>query len=148
MTGSPASGKTTYIERHLSGHVRISQDELKTLAKCKNAAKTLLPTGCSSIVIDATNRDIATRKQWIDLARQYSLPVYSIYLDYPKPLCQHLNAYRLLTNGRHVPTVALSVFYKKVEPPTTAEGLTDVFRVTEFVVGPDCDPRMWMHLVG
>jgi bifunctional polynucleotide phosphatase/kinase len=146
MTGPPASGKSTYIEKHLKNYVSVCQDDLKTITKCKKVAKSLLETK-KNIVIDATNRDVPTRKQWIDLANQYQLPIYSIVLDYPKKLALHLNAYRMLTAGRHVPTIAISVYFKNYKKPSTEEGFSEVYEIDSFV-NENPDPLLSTHLVG
>ncbi|CAM9862445.1 unnamed protein product, partial [Sphacelaria rigidula] len=54
LVGPPASGKSTLCKTRLPSHVRVNQDELSSLAKCKKAATAALKEG-KSVVIDATN---------------------------------------------------------------------------------------------
>ena len=98
------------------------QDTLKDKNKCVKECKTALAAG-QSAVIDNQNKDKSTRKAYIDLAKQYkgerngrgqkgreergkwrsyrvcvcvSAKVRAVYMDVPKELCFHLNAYRQL----------------------------------------------------
>lgn len=60
FVGPPASGKSTFA-RHFRGEFNIlSQDELGTWKACVEQAREALLKG-KSVIIDNTNRDIATR---------------------------------------------------------------------------------------
>lgn len=134
LVGSPASGKTSLansVSRILSNNNTnsvdiISQDSLKTLAKCKKSAVSFIKGNVSNkhtIVIDNTNRDIKTRKIWIDLAKEYNYKPMIFYLTTEKNKSMHLNMYRSLQvdSEKKIPTIALNVFYSKLEKPSQSE---------------------------
>ena len=73
--------------------------------------------------------DRQTRKKWIDLAAELKVPIRAVVLDVSKPLSQHLNAFRsigLSGDGRHVPTVAINMFFSKYKAPMKEEGFQRV----------------------
>jgi bifunctional polynucleotide phosphatase/kinase len=78
-------GKSFYYKKlyEPKGYVRINQDTLKTKAKCISKTKEELDSG-SSVVIDNTNPDPATRKEYVKIAKQYSVPLNAYTLMCPK----------------------------------------------------------------
>ncbi|OQS02087.1 bifunctional polynucleotide phosphatase/kinase [Thraustotheca clavata] len=137
LVGSPAAGKSTFCQKYFSDYKRINQDALKTPAKCKQACTESLKSGLS-VVIDNTNRDVKTRREWITIAQNENIPVRCFYLDLPKPLVFHLNAYRALQKKLHpevselksdVPDMVIHGFYKNMVAPTTDEGFASVVHV-------------------
>ncbi len=137
LTGSPASGKTSLtnsIRRILPHRVDIiSQDMLKTLAKCKKTAISIIKdnkiVNHHTIVIDNTNRDIKTRKIWIDLAKEHNYTPMIFYLTTNKQKSMHLNLYRSLQVDseiynltiKKIPAIALHMYYSKLEKPSQSE---------------------------
>jgi bifunctional polynucleotide phosphatase/kinase len=131
LVGSPASGKTSLANsiKKISTHTVdiISQDTLKTVAKCKKAAISFIKDNVSTyhhtIVIDNTNRDIKTRKIWIDLAKEHNYNPLIFYLTTEKDKSTHLNMYRSLqpNSDKKIPAIALNVFYAKLEKPSRSE---------------------------
>ncbi|KAF4321818.1 hypothetical protein BBO99_00004497, partial [Phytophthora kernoviae] len=69
LVGPPASGKSFFAKTHLSSYVLVSQDELRTAAKCKKKCLEALALK-KSVVIDNTNREPRTRKEWITIGQQ------------------------------------------------------------------------------
>ncbi len=123
MIGSMASGKSTFCKTYFSDYEIINQDELKTIAKCKNKVLNTLNNTNKNIIIDNTNRNIKTRKYWIDLFHKNNIKINMryIYLNVPKSLALHINTYRTLLNQKKIPKVAIHTFYKQYEAPTTTE---------------------------
>ncbi|CAG8770497.1 2087_t:CDS:2, partial [Dentiscutata heterogama] len=72
FVGYPASGKSTFAKKWLVnyGYVHVNQDTMKTKQKCIQACETALKEN-KSVVIDNTNPSIESRKQYIDIAKQY-----------------------------------------------------------------------------
>lgn len=145
MTGSQASGKST-VTSHLkrSGFEVVSQDQLKTPAKCKKALKTFLAKG-DNVVIDNTNPTVANRKIWIDIAKSFSVShIVSIHMTTPKPTSLHLSTYRNLYDTskdaakNKVPDVAIHSYFKRLDPPTSAEGFTSTHEL-DFRLDPKQD---------
>ena len=94
FTGYPGTGKTTFYERNFkpSGYKHVNQDTLGNRTKCLKAVEEFLRKGTSCVVgelsteltwfnaltrvcSDNTNRDIKTRKYYIDLARSLGVKV-------------------------------------------------------------------------
>lgn len=70
LVGPPASGKSAIARALDSSHIRVNQDTLKTRKKCESVAAAALAAG-DSVTIDATNRDVATRSAWVQMARAH-----------------------------------------------------------------------------
>jgi bifunctional polynucleotide phosphatase/kinase len=68
--GSPASGKSTFWQTHLSSYARINRDTLKTREKCLKVAEETMSKG-QNLVIDNTNPSARDRKDFIDLAKSH-----------------------------------------------------------------------------
>ena len=79
LIGIQASGKSTfYKEIFFNSHIRISNDLLKT----KNREKLLLEYCIKtqmSFVVDNTNSTKEMRKKYIDIAKEFSIPVTGYY---------------------------------------------------------------------
>lgn len=116
--GMPGSGKSTWYEKHLKplGWIHANQDILKTKAKVIKTVKDSLVQG-KSVAIDGTNPTIEGRKIFIDLAKQYNVPVTILYFVN--------NGYgfnRLRQNP--VPDIAYNIYFKNlVEPSPQIDGV-------------------------
>lgn len=142
LVGFPASGKSTFCERHLvpRGYVRVNRDTLKTQEKCMKAAQAALSSG-KSVVIDNTSPSIESRKMYVDLGKKVGVPVRCFRFDADEKLAVHLNYLReRITNGAspHVPTIGYCTYKKKLEEPTTAEGFVDIVHI-KFIAKFDSD---------
>ncbi|KAL7677929.1 hypothetical protein ACOME3_004158 [Neoechinorhynchus agilis] len=117
MCGSPASGKSSFAKTFLTKYTIISRDILggSTAKSCLKAAKLSLKAG-KSVVIDNTNPDKASRKVFVDLARECKVPIRAFVMSTPRELCEHLNHVRIIvgdpygTNRSVVPLVAFNTF--------------------------------------
>lgn len=76
LVGSPSAGKTTFFERYFAPHsyAHINRDTLGSTAKCVHQCRAALKEGLS-VVIDNTNPSIATRKLYLDVAKEIGVPV-------------------------------------------------------------------------
>jgi len=148
MVGPPGSGKTTFSRKCFSDYVHVNQDTLKTADKCHRVTAEALKGG-KSVVVDNQNKEKRTRKSYIELARKEGVPIRAVFLNYPKQMCFHLNAYRLLNprvpehRKEKVPQVTIHSFYKYLEIPRCDEGFDEVIQLTEtqFVPGPFNHPE-------
>jgi len=136
MVGIQASGKTTFVKRHLlpNGYVHINRDTLNTQGKCLEMTRTSLSEG-KRVVIDNTNPDVGSRKKYIDLARPHGIPVRCFVSSTIKDLALHLNFYReRVTNGsvEKIPEVAYRSFMMKYMPPSLNEGFSQI-RTINFI---------------
>lgn len=125
MVGSPASGKS-YYSRKLemeAGYIRINKDDMKTDAAMLKAFDAGLEKG-QNIVIDGTNATKEHRLKWISVARKASYHITIMWMNFPMPVVEFLDNYRISKNKNqdtHVPAVAMRVYYKKLEEPTQLE---------------------------
>lgn len=69
LVGSPASGKSFLAHNHFPDHEIVNQDIEKTIVNCKKRCLDALKRG-KSVIIDATNRDPASRKIWIGIGQE------------------------------------------------------------------------------
>jgi predicted kinase len=77
-----------------------------------------------NIVIDGTNPTKESRAKWINASRKASYNITIVWMNFPMSAVEFLNNYRIANNKNqdsHVPTVAMRVYYKKLEPPTKDE---------------------------
>lgn len=117
LIGSSGSGKSTFAKKHFGKHEVVSSDicrgivsnDENNLAASTDAFDLLnyiiskrLKQGLLTVV-DATNVQKSSRKNLINLAREYhALPV-AIILDTPTEICQERNELRTDRNfGKHV----------------------------------------------
>ena len=125
MVGSPASGKS-YYSRKLemeAGYIRINKDDMKTDAAMLKAFDAGLEKG-QNILIDGTNATKESRLKWISAARKASYHITIMWMNFPMPVVEFLDNYRISKNKNqdtHVPAVAMRVYYKKLEEPTQLE---------------------------
>jgi bifunctional polynucleotide phosphatase/kinase len=125
MVGSPASGKS-YYSRKLemeAGYIRINKDDMKTDTAMLKAFDEGLEKG-QNIVIDGTNATKEHRLKWISVARKASYHITIMWMNFPMPVVEFLDNYRISKNKNqdtHVPAVAMRVYYKKLEEPTQLE---------------------------
>lgn len=119
LVGPPASTKTSYCK--MIGYESVSQDVLKTAARCLKECEKKLKIG--NVVVDNTNPTIAGRAKYIAIAKKLNKTVACVFFNIHKDIAMHMNQYRRITNGRMVPDVAIHKYYKSLEEPTTVEGL-------------------------
>lgn len=139
FVGAPASGKTFLYNRVFAPahYVHVNQDTLRTRDKCLRVVRDTIEAG-QSCVVDNTNRDRATRKLYIDLARMLDARIRCIYFDVPKHVCVHNNHFRAHhgpTNDQEpkrtiLPYTAIEGWFKDRQPPKRQEGFdAEVVRV-------------------
>jgi DNA 3'-phosphatase len=124
MVGSPASGKSYYsLELEKKGFVRINKDTMKTDKVAEKAFNAAFKDG-RNIVVDNTNPTKEARAKWIAAAKKASYSVTIVWMNFPMPVVEFLDNYRIYKNKNqdtHVPAVAMRVYYKKLEAPTQDE---------------------------
>lgn len=143
MVGEPASGKTTFAERHLvpRGFMAVDSEMQKnpTAAKSAKLVASLLGEG-KSVVVAMTNRNKKARALLLEKARASMsgapLVVVALVMRTPPDVVNHLNWFRELVtsvgpDGKparvRVPAVAINTFRANyAEPDTEEEGIDHV----------------------
>lgn len=153
FVGAPASGKTFLFTRVFepAGYVHVNQDTLRSRDKCLRVVRDTISSDLSCVV-DNTNRDRATRKHYIDLARTLGVRIRCIYFDVPKHVCVHNNHFRAHhgpTSGKEerrtlLPFTAIESWFKDRQPPRRDEGFdAEVVRVRWGWSGDEDTKRRW-----
>lgn len=146
LCGSPASGKTSFAEKHLlpRGFTIVGSDiKPLTPAKYGKMVTECLAAG-RSVCVDMTMRNKKARSLYIDKARKSSTPVHIIVLVFntPPDVVQHLNVFRELVtsvgdDGKpvrpRVPAVAINTFRAHYTAPDVDEEDIDDVGYVEFV---------------
>lgn len=135
MCGPPGGGKSTWVRRNIPAtYARVSQDMLKTKAKCHQAVREAFARG-KSVVVDNTLPDRERRAEYVALAHAAGVKVRCVLMTIPKEYAMHLNAMREdhpneAVRKARVPPVGETMFWSKFEKPNAqAEGFSEVFEV-------------------
>ncbi|KAF9452796.1 PNK3P-domain-containing protein [Macrolepiota fuliginosa MF-IS2] len=160
--GYPALGKTRFYRQHFqpADYTHINQDTLKTRDKCIKAAREALKRG-ESCVIDNTNRDIKTRKYYIELKKEFRVEARCFVFTGNIELAWHNNLFRAFQKppsvvGQEaprdlVPYAVFVGFRDQYEEPTTDEGFLEIRKVNWNFEGTDEEKRnwsMWLQIDG
>ncbi|KAK6720827.1 hypothetical protein SNK05_003921 [Fusarium graminearum] len=148
--GPPGAGKSTLYWKSLKplGYARINQDLLKTRDKCVQAAKEHLQEG-TSVAIDNTNADPATRTVWVELAKEFGISIRCVWFKTPLQVCEHNNAVRALNESLNpesrlvLPKMAFTSFANRFKPPSVKEGFQDIIEVPFQFRGTEEEYRIW-----
>ncbi|EEH48399.2 polynucleotide kinase 3'-phosphatase [Paracoccidioides brasiliensis Pb18] len=151
--GSPGSGKSTFYWRCLEplGYERVNQDILKSRPNCLKAAREHLKVG-NSVAVDNTNADSETRAYWIELAKEFSVPIRCIYLNTPLQICRHNDAVRSANpkmeslnpeSRTALPGMAFGDFMRRFREPTLSEGFQDITQVEFKFRGDSAAKEVW-----
>ena len=141
--GIQGSGKSTFYREHFfDTHVRINLDMLRTRRR-----EQILFDAClaaqQSFVIDNTNPTKTDRARYITPARTAGFRVIAYFFKSTvREAIQRNNQRKLKAK---IPPVAIAGTFKKLEPPTIAEGFDEIFTVeiasdNKFVVAPAQQP--------
>lgn len=135
MCGPPGGGKSAYVRRNIPAtYTRVSQDVLKTKAKCHRVVKEALARG-ESVVVDNTLPDRGRRAEYVELARAAGVKVRCVLMTIPKDYAKHLNAMRedhpnAAVRKPRVAPVGETMFWSKFEKPDAGvEGFSEVVEV-------------------
>ncbi|KAL8787586.1 MAG: hypothetical protein Q9213_002148 [Squamulea squamosa] len=148
LCGSPASGKSTFYRKYLQplGYERVNQDTLKTRDKCVKVTSNSLLEGVS-VAVDNTNADRDTRAIWVQLARQFKIPIRCVYFTASSKLCEHNDTVRAIAGSQFnpekrtiLPHTAFSSFASRFKEPKVDEGFQDVVPV-QFQFQGDAEQR-------
>lgn len=160
IMGPPAGGKTTLTESYVArGYARVNRDTMGPSAGTADLAPVIdqmAAQGQRTFVLDNLFKTRDRREAILAVGRKYGIPVIARVLDTTPEQAQFNAARRLVQRyGRLVsasekkghaqakddpncfPPVVLSSYFKEFEPPTQAEGFTEVLPVHfGFDLGP------------
>ncbi|KAG5735527.1 Bifunctional polynucleotide phosphatase/kinase [Termitomyces sp. T112] len=154
FVGYPCLGKSTFYRRHFepTGYVHINQDIFKTRDRCVKETKKVLQEG-KSCVIDNTNRNDATRKLYLDVAKELDVPARCFYFTGSMELAWHNNLYRTYNlppslasaepKRELVPYVGFTGFRSNFEEPRLEEGFTEIKKVNWVFNGNEEERAYW-----
>ncbi|KAG7452953.1 PNK3P-domain-containing protein [Guyanagaster necrorhizus] len=154
FVGYPCLGKTSFFRRYFepAGYIHTNQDTLGSRPKCIAAVKAALDEG-KSCVVDNTNRDVKTRKYYIDIAKAARIPVRCFLFTGSVQLAWHNNLYRAYNlppsvkardEPREVlPYLALTSFHDKYEVPDKEEGFVEIKTVNWRFEGTHEEEKYW-----
>jgi bifunctional polynucleotide phosphatase/kinase len=132
MVGPPASSKSTVSsKKRFKDYVVVNQDILKTRTKVDRAIQKALKDK-KSVIVDRKNEYIKNRKEFIEMAKVYDVPVRVFWFNIPKKLSEHLNMYRTIMTGKRIPTIVFNKYFsetKGFQEPTLEEGLSDIIQI-------------------
>lgn len=129
--GSPASGKSTYYQRHLKAlnFVHVNRDTLKTIPKCLALVKSSLLKK-QSVYIDNTNPTRESREMFISIAKDLNIPVICLQFTADEWLSKHLDVYRSIKGKIDpLPGVVFNSFRSKYQPPVKDEGFEKIIQL-------------------
>jgi len=155
FVGFPALGKTSFYRAYFyaAGYVHVNQDTLRTREKCVKAVEEAIKEGQSCVVEDNTNRDTATRKHYVDMAKKLDVPIRCFLFNGTLELAWHNNLYRAFNllddvaskapKREMLPYNAFTSFRASYEEPKAEEGFREVRRVNWVFEGTDEERRRW-----
>ncbi|KAF8504317.1 polynucleotide kinase 3 phosphatase-domain-containing protein [Russula emetica] len=162
FVGLPCLGKSTFFRTHFApaGYVHVNQDTLGSRPKCVKAAEEALGAG-KSCVIDNTNRDVQTRKYYLDVAKRLQVPARCFVFQGFVELAWHNNLYRAYARPASlaaqeptrpvIPYTVLTSFENAYEAPSMNEGFSEVRDVPWRFEGSEEERRhwsMWLQIDG
>ncbi|KAK5222101.1 DNA kinase/phosphatase Pnk1 [Exophiala xenobiotica] len=149
--GSPGAGKSTFYWDVLQplSYERVNQDILKTRDKCIKKAKELLDAG-RSVAVDNTNADVETRRYWVNIAREYNVPIRCVRFTASSRLAEHNDAVRALNpeimnpeKRTMLPGIAFRSFVQRLQEPTLKEGFEEIYKVGFEFKGTEEQKKLW-----
>jgi bifunctional polynucleotide phosphatase/kinase len=132
MIGFPASGKSHFCSEHFKtkGYVVINRDTLNSMQKCVAALEEALGSK-KSCVIDNTNPDPASRKKFIEIAKNAGIRVRCFLMTTSYHHSRHNNIFRELTDPSHskVNDIVYNTYKNKFVHPDMKEGFAEIVKV-------------------
>ncbi|KAH9975259.1 polynucleotide kinase 3 phosphatase-domain-containing protein [Lactifluus volemus] len=154
FVGPPCLGKSTFYRTHFApaGYVHVNQDTLGSRPKCVKAAEEAVAAG-KSCVIDNTNRDVQTRKYYLDVAKRLQVSARCFVFRGSAELAWHNNLYRTYARPASViareptrslvPYSAIIGFADAFEAPSTKEGFSEVQEIPWIFEGSEEERHQW-----
>ncbi len=124
MMGIPASGKSTFVARHLQDFSRINLDNLRTRER-EDAMLHALFVSEENIVVDNTNVNPNEREKYFQLADKNGYMVVGIFMESVLKDCIKRNAQR--EGDARIPDKGVEARAKELMMPTEKEPFDYLF---------------------
>ncbi len=125
--GIQASGKTTFYKNYFfDTHIRISLDQLNTKNKQNRFLQTCFDTQ-SKFVIDNTNPEVETRKEFIEKAKKNKYKVIGYYFSSEIQKSIERNSKR--EGKKRIPEIGIKGTFSKLVLPKFDEGFDALYFV-------------------
>ncbi|XP_028392053.1 bifunctional polynucleotide phosphatase/kinase-like isoform X2 [Dendronephthya gigantea] len=134
MVGYPASGKTTFVKKHIlpHGYIHVNRDTVGSWQKCVAMCDAEL-TRKKSVVVDNTSPDKESRQRYIQVARKHKVPVRCFLLNVSYDHAQHNNRIREMTNNdknyKSVGTMVYNTYRSSYQEPSVSEGFKEILKI-------------------
>ncbi|CAB3980855.1 bifunctional polynucleotide phosphatase kinase isoform X2 [Paramuricea clavata] len=134
MVGYPASGKTTFVKKHLlpNGYVHVNRDTVGKWQKCVAMCGSELARK-KSVVIDNTSPDKESRQRYIQAAKKKNVPVRCFLFNVTHDHALHNNRIRELTNKdknyKSVGRMVFNTYRSSYQEPNTNEGFKEILHI-------------------
>ena len=135
FVGYPAAGKSSFFRTYLEPkhYCHVNRDTLGSWQKCVTKCNQHLQAG-KHVVVDNTNPDKESRKRYIDVARQFKVPVRCFQFMTSIGHAKHNNKFRQLTakddpKSGKVNDMVFNIYKSKFVEPTCDEGFSDVTKI-------------------
>ncbi|WP_298518977.1 hypothetical protein [uncultured Kordia sp.] len=125
--GIQASGKTTFYKKHFfDTHIRISLDQLNTKNKQHRFLQTCFDTQ-SKFVIDNTNPEVETRKEFIEKAKENKYKVIGYYFS--SEIQKSIERNKKREGKKRIPEIGIKGTFNKLVLPKFDEGFDELYFV-------------------
>lgn len=125
--GIQGAGKSTFCkERFFDTHVRINLDMLRTRRREEILLNACLQSG-QPLVVDNTNPLPADRSRYLGPARAAGFRTIAYFFD--TALRDAMRRNNLRPGKQKIPAPAVAATFKKLVPPTAAEGFDEIYTV-------------------
>lgn len=141
--GAQASGKSGFFLQHFyKTHLRLNLDMLKTRQRERLLFQACLEAK-QPVVIDNTNPLCADRRVYLEGFKAHRFTVSGYFFVSSLEDCLARNQQR--TGRERIPDVAVHATWRKLEPPSFAEGFDKLYSVT--LDGLGFTIKEWRHEV-
>lgn len=125
--GIQGAGKSTFCkERFFDTHVRINLDMLRTRRREEILLNACLQSG-QPLVVDNTNPLPADRSRYLGPARAAGFRTMAYFFN--TALRDAMRRNNLRPGKQKIPAPAVAATFKKLVPPTAAEGFDEIYTV-------------------
>lgn len=125
--GIQGAGKSTFFkERFFDTHLRINLDMLRTRRREEILLNACLQSG-QPLVVDNTNPLPADRSRYLGPARAAGFRTIAYFFD--AALRDAMQRNNLRPGKQKIPAPAVAAAFKKLVPPTAAEGFDEIYTV-------------------